>query len=270
MGRAVIFIFSWGSCLYTALFGLVLLHVYLCLFLLFLPTGCAAAEDSSPLVPTSPTTTVSSMYQRLCTSVRLSDVISCATFRRTVAKTRTVRQHGGSVVALVSFAGPSARRQLCILSVQRGELLFSSLISRKGGDKKGCTASFSGGIGSCGDSLKFFIARGACRNGGNCSLILGNLRGKVGSQTGRQTVMIRKTGCYDPSITISANHLKEDFNYPTLPPSLTGPVVGAVGSKALLCVCTGSGRCLDRDAVLSAKESVSPGSVVTLGDLVQR
>lgn len=229
------------------------MFLFLLLFLLPLTRMPGRTPTDRPISMTSAPR--ASRVSRLFSSVRLSKVIDCATFQRTIANCRGVRRGDGSVVALVSFSGPSARGHLCILSVGGGGLLCASIMSRNGGDKKGCTASFSGGGNSCGDSLNFCLARGACRKHGNCSLILGKLRGKVGSRTGRHTVIVRNTTCTGPGVATSTKHLKQDLKYPTLPRTLTGPVVSAVGGNDILFVCTGGGSCLTGDAFLSPQRA---------------
>lgn len=229
---------------------------FLLLFLFLFPSDGMSAQATAPRggITASIPTPRGVSNRRLFRSVRLKKIIGFLTFQRTITKCGLVGRGDGSVLALVSFAGPSARGHLFIFSVRRGGVLCSSIISRKGGDNRGCTASFSGRINSCGDSLNFCLAKGACRNEGKCSLLLSKLRGKVGSQTHRHTVMIRNTTCTGPSI-YGSNELKQDFNYPTLPRTLAGPVVGAVGKKDMLFVCTGGGRCVTGDSVLPGRAS---------------
>lgn len=178
----------------------------------------------------SPLAVLQEQYKKL----GIEDVICFDAFSKAYQGYNKIPQVNRQILTLIDFTKPSNQQRLAVIDMEKGEVLFKSLVAhgRNSGDRY--AKSFSNVNGSHKSSLGFYLT-GTTYNGKNgYSLKLIGLEKNFNDKAYERAIVIHGATYCDPSIISHGARLGRSLGCPALPPQLSVPIINTIKGGTIL------------------------------------
>jgi len=229
--------------MYRALAGIVLV-----IMMSFFPTGfCSERVFDVPEI------TEEAILFRQYQDMQLTDVVNYAAFENAVKGYRQLASGDKQILTLIDFSKPSTEERLCVIDMEKWEILYKSYVSHGKNSGEDYATSFSNTQDSFKSSLGFYVTENTYRGKNGYSLVLNGLERGINDNAKERDIVVHGADYCDTTLVHSGQPLGRSHGCPALPRHLSKPIIDAIKDGTLLFIYAEDEDYLAQSPILSPR-----------------
>ena len=186
-------------------------------------------------------------------NMQLTDVVNYAAFENAIKGYRQLANDGNKqIFTLIDFSKPSTEERLCVIDMEKEEILYKSYVSHGQNSGETYATSFSNKQDSYKSSLGFYVTGNTYRGRNGYSLVLNGLEQGINDNAKQRAIVMHGADYCDPALVHSGQPLGRSQGCPALPRHLTKPIIDTVKDGTLLFIYAEDNDYLTQSAIMSS------------------